>query len=1049
MKKTYLILLLIVIAVTTNIAQTNRVVPSGSGTEADPYQISSLANLSWLAQNTSAWNKYFIQTANIDASETATWDDADDNGDGDLFNDATDITATGNNEGWISLGTETKFFAGVYDGAGYKIDGLTINRPSTSYVGFIGNLRPDFGSHPEVKELGLTNLNILADAYIGGLAGQNLGGIISKCYTTGIISSTSDVGYVAGFVGFNNSKGSVITQCYSEVNVDYNGNSNEAYIAGFVGRNRTNGEYGAVINECYSTGEINITTTGTRGRIGGFAGQQAYASIYNCYSTGKVIYVGTGNQVGGFMGRSYSDTLVNCYSIGELIATNLADAHIRGFLGSNNNNNYYSGNFIDTVASGTNGKIVASSVTGKNTSEMQTKNTYTDWDFDNVWMISGTNYPNFKALFNSNDKEAPTPNPMAFAVSPTAVSFNKITMTAVTASDISGVQYFFECLTAGGHSSNWQDSPVYIDSNLIGNTKYLYRVKARDNSKNKNETNFSIADSATTDEAPPLLFIEKNGLCAMEAEHAVISVNGDATYTGDPLTWYPDTLQAGYAGTGYMTTPDGISPNATWDNGSELSWEVEITNAGEYFIAVRRIALTGGDDSGFFGVDGEPKFDGDRAFLGATSNFAWVQGNKSIGVLDAGKHKIQVRRREAGFILDRVMIAKDKNDLPVDGSVEIGIPESLPGLVVPAPTFAVLPHVIDDTKIEMTASDPTGKIIKFYFECVTDANHNSGWITSNTYLDTALIQGTKYTYRVKGVDVNKYETEFSEEASATTEGDEPFIFNESNGICVMEAENAIVLQNGDSTGFSSPFTGKLIWEKDSTVSGFAGSGYMTTPNGIALNAGWNNGTELAWMVNIKTEAKYYIAIRRNNNNDNASETAKPGVDGVAKAYSAFWGTVDEFAWVRGPLLDSLDAGKHKIQIRRREDGLMIDRVMIATSLDALPSDGSTEVGPEESIITAISNNSISEIPADYELSQNYPNPFNPSTIISFSIPKTGNTELSIYNILGQKVATLVDKELSAGSFEYQFNASNLTSGIYFYKLQSNNFISIKKMILIK
>jgi hypothetical protein len=85
----------------------------------------------------------------------------------------------------------------------------------------------------------------------------------------------------------------------------------------------------------------------------------------------------------------------------------------------------------------------------------------------------------------------------------------------------------------------------------------------------------------------------------------------------------------------------------------------------------------------------------------------------------------------------------------------------------------------------------------------------------------------------------------------------------------------------------------------------------------------------------------------------------------------------------------------------------------------------------------------------YKLEQNYPNPFNPTTEISFSIPTAGNTSLEIYNILGQKVATLVNKELNLGLHKYQFDASNLSSGIYFYKLQSNNFTSIKKMMLIK
>ncbi len=100
-------------------------------------------------------------------------------------------------------------------------------------------------------------------------------------------------------------------------------------------------------------------------------------------------------------------------------------------------------------------------------------------------------------------------------------------------------------------------------------------------------------------------------------------------------------------------------------------------------------------------------------------------------------------------------------------------------------------------------------------------------------------------------------------------------------------------------------------------------------------------------------------------------------------------------------------------------------------------------------LTGVEKEDKETIPSDYTLSQNYPNPFNPTTEINFSIPVSGNTTLAIYNVLGQKIATLVSSELSAGSYKYQFDASNLSSGIYFYKLQSNNYSAIKKMMLIK
>jgi photosystem II stability/assembly factor-like uncharacterized protein len=90
-----------------------------------------------------------------------------------------------------------------------------------------------------------------------------------------------------------------------------------------------------------------------------------------------------------------------------------------------------------------------------------------------------------------------------------------------------------------------------------------------------------------------------------------------------------------------------------------------------------------------------------------------------------------------------------------------------------------------------------------------------------------------------------------------------------------------------------------------------------------------------------------------------------------------------------------------------------------------------------------------EIPRKYSLSQNYPNPFNPSTKINYSLPKAGNVKLTIYNSIGRKVATVVDEYNPAGNYSVQFNGSNLASGIYLYRLESENFSVAKKFILMK
>ncbi len=93
--------------------------------------------------------------------------------------------------------------------------------------------------------------------------------------------------------------------------------------------------------------------------------------------------------------------------------------------------------------------------------------------------------------------------------------------------------------------------------------------------------------------------------------------------------------------------------------------------------------------------------------------------------------------------------------------------------------------------------------------------------------------------------------------------------------------------------------------------------------------------------------------------------------------------------------------------------------------------------------------SESVIPNEFSLEQNFPNPFNPTTTIKFAIPEVSNVKLTIYNALGQKVAELVNSTLEVGSYSFNWDASNVASGLYFYELNTNNFSSVKKMMLMK
>jgi len=91
----------------------------------------------------------------------------------------------------------------------------------------------------------------------------------------------------------------------------------------------------------------------------------------------------------------------------------------------------------------------------------------------------------------------------------------------------------------------------------------------------------------------------------------------------------------------------------------------------------------------------------------------------------------------------------------------------------------------------------------------------------------------------------------------------------------------------------------------------------------------------------------------------------------------------------------------------------------------------------------------SELPLDPSLQQSYPNPFNPTTTIQFSIPEATHVTLRVFDVLGQEIVTLVNEKREAGRYDVEYNASGLSSGAYFYRLQAGDFVQTKRLILLK
>lgn len=195
----------------------------GKGLETDPYLISDLGDLKALSENSFLWDKWFLQKNDIDASETAGWNEG---------------------RGWSPIGNSTLKFSGIYEGAGHIIYSLYINRPEESYVGFFG-----WTNNSVIRNIGLTNFNISGSYGVGGLVGNNYNSAISFCFTKGILNASSNAGGLAG-----RNYNSVIENCYSKAET-----KGTDCIGGLAGNNLKE----AVIRYCYSSGKVSgATNTG-------------------------------------------------------------------------------------------------------------------------------------------------------------------------------------------------------------------------------------------------------------------------------------------------------------------------------------------------------------------------------------------------------------------------------------------------------------------------------------------------------------------------------------------------------------------------------------------------------------------------------------------------------------------------------------------------------------------------------------------------------------------------------------------------------------------
>jgi len=348
----------------------------GAGTSGSPYQIATLANLKWITESSARWSLHYIQTAHINAAATANWNCG---------------------LGWSPIGiSSSTSFSGSYNGNAFTISNLTVNRPSSDYVGLFG-----YAVNASIQKLALVDSKISGKSYVAALIGRMSGGSLTNSYSQGNASVTSSSSFTGGLVGYG-FNGSILNS-YSQGQVT----SSSIYVGGLVGGTRE-----VVISKSYSSSTVTGSNT-----VGGLVGWSTFdTNISNTYASGDVISTvtnsGSFSYTGGLVGYvSSAIPITNSYSVSKVNAIGLQVGGLIGYTDGTVSNSFY--NSETSLQSDNTGKGVP-----KTTAEMKTQATFTTWDFTastGVWNINPTgyiSYPYLQAITYDAPEASPAVNPI-------------------------------------------------------------------------------------------------------------------------------------------------------------------------------------------------------------------------------------------------------------------------------------------------------------------------------------------------------------------------------------------------------------------------------------------------------------------------------------------------------------------------------------------------------------------------------------------------------------------------------------------------------------
>ena len=310
----------------------------------------------------------------------------------------------------------------------------------------------------------------------------------------------------------------------------------------------------------------------------------------------------------------------------------------------------------------------------------------------------------------------------------------------------------------------------------------------------------------------------------------------------------------------------------------------------------------------------------------------------------------------------------------------------------------------DSTEITITAAvKDTGSTISYVKFFSSDSLLGSTVTPSGGVSDTSY-----YSFDWKDIKAGNYVlTVLAENSIGQQEMSKPVqVTFGTPAVTKLEAEKAAISGNG------------ITKKSDSTANG--GAFYDITTNDTNATVTWR-------FVNVLDSGNYPISFGYKLYYD-SPKLQFINVNGVRTDTITFDGS--KTSWLEKTIIVPLINGTNTVQMQMWWGWMYLDYLAVPTNL-----------------VTSVER--TKGMPLSFSLFQNYPNPFNPSTTIRFTIPKASEVNLTIYNLLGQKVITLINKELEIGTYNIRFDGSKYSSGVYFYTLKADNYLITKKMILLK